>query len=489
MLIHQAQVYKIKTSWLAQQEEQGIQGVDTDLFWATMMEEGPALWSGDNSDWELNRLMEKTIAELKCRQDRGHPPRDLFGRWERNETHLSEHRLYLNNMASSLKRELANELVDDFTEQLRMFFDPIQAPDYDDDDDESEQYNNQPYLDEVNVYRQILGNLERSDLPGPTKPGGRGIPYDVMEFVPPFNNSDFNSRMDRLTADLVDEVTRAETYCPRADRSILGNRTLDVYWRNENMVDRTLEFVLRLLAFDPGLSRARMLEIGRLFHSLILEPWYEQYGRRYLSPLGGQVLPPHEAENLRLRNAIIAMDNQAALIHLQTIPNFQDGWWAKRVFTCVLSDDINLETASVLQVQMAARSHWSRFYSRWLQILANAELTRTKLTQEQLDSEALQICPICADDYEVGHIANCPVWIECPNSHTLCIKCYTQLSLTPTKPYNSMETTKYCPQCRGELEYENAMVNISEGLALMPTLNADFALATINEASDPDAPE
>lgn len=487
VLIHPGLVYIIKSRWVNAQEEGD--DADVQLFWQIMAEDGPALWTGDNSDWVANRLMEKTIAELKCRQDRGHAPRDLFGGWEKNETHLAEHRPYLNNLATAFKRVLANECIEDCTEQLGMFFDPIQAPDFDDDSGISEQYENQDYLEEVNVYNQIMSDLGRPDLPGPTKPGGRGIPYDVMEFVPVFPTPNFNSRMDQLTAELLAEITLAEGFCPRADASIRGGRTRDDYWRNENFVDRTLEFILRLLALDPGLSRTRMLEIGRLFHSLILEPWYEQYGRRYLSPLGGNVLPPHEAENLRLRNAVIEMDNEAYVMHLQARPNFVDGWWAKRTFTCVLSDNIDLATASMLQVQMTARAKWSRFYSNWLQILANCELTRTKLTQEQLDSEELKMCPICADDYEVGHISNCPVWIECPNSHTLCLKCYTQLSLTPTKPYNDLMTTKYCPQCRGELEYENAMKNLSEGLGLMPTLTTDFAYGTVNEASDPDAPE
>lgn len=460
--------------------------MDMDLYREVVMEQAE-LWTGDTSDWVLNRLMEKTLAELKCRYDKTHEPQDYLGAWQKNETHLAEHRPYLNNVATALRREICQLLLTDFTDYMGMIFHPLLAEDMD-DDGESEQYDAQPFLEEVDVFNRIHADLGSAELPGPTKPGGQGIPYDVMEFVPVFPTVNFRSRLERLKSDLVGEITRAEGYCPRADRSILGNRTRDEYWRNENFVDRTLEMVIQLLALDPGLTRVRMLEIGRLFHSLILEPWYQQYGRRFVSPLGGDTLPAHEAENLRLRNAIIELDTQAWGFELQRLPGWTDKWWTARTFAALRVDWPVTEMDDIEQVQAYALNNWRRFYSRWLQILANAELTRTKLTQEQLDSENLKMCPICADDYEVGHIANCPVWIECPNSHTLCIKCYTQLSLTPTKPYDSLVSTHYCPQCRGELEYETDMRDLTEGLGLMPSLRTDFPYGTISEESGLNAP-
>ncbi|KKY32052.1 hypothetical protein UCDDA912_g08004 [Diaporthe ampelina] len=423
------------------------------------------MWA-NKDDTVLENLLEKNVCELKCRLDKTHPPKDRIGIWEQNETHLAEHRPFLNNVATALRRQLSENILDDLREELNIYLSPNLAPD-------DETFNEQDFADEVATYHRIVSKLSSPDLPGPTKPNTRGVPYDILEFVPMFPTVNFQSRMERIKADLVDEVRRNEIQAPRGDDTLLGGRDLQEYFRNEQFVDTTLGLILELLALDPGLTRVRMLQIAKLFHSMLLEPWYKEFGHDNRQP--GTEPQGHEADNLELRDAIIDMDNAADAVHLHgAVVDFAGQWWPKACYHAVVNDPRLGGPKTVNHVQRSAAKRWLKLYGNWLQILANVELSHTKLTQEELDNESLQSCPVCADDYDVGNPYNCPVFIGCENSHTLCKKCYTQLSLTPNRPYNDLMTARNCPQCRAELVYRQDMEELTQDLALMPRLNTDF---------------
>lgn len=444
---------------------------DEGTYREVMEREGPNMWRGPNSeDMVLRNIMEKTVAELKCRHDKSHPAQDRFGEWEQYETHLSEHRPFLNNISTALRRRISHVTLDDFTNKLQMLMDPVEADDMDGEGN-SEEFNNQPFFDEVDLYDDLMEDLKSADLKGPTKPGGRGIPYDVLEFVPQFPTTNFNSRIDRLKMDLSTEKTTCETWAPKGADEILGGRDRDTYTRNEHFIEETLNFIFELLALDPGLSRVRMIEIGKLFHSVVLEPWYFEFGHDERQ--AGEGGEGHEEHNVWLRQSVIDLDNAVEPLGALRIPNFASHWWGNVCYSSIV-DGPNAGTMNIDGVHREALRLWRRFYVGWLQIIANVEQTHTKLTQEQLDAETNKSCPVCADDYEVGSPNNCAVWIECENNHTLCKKCYVQLSLTPTRPYNSLFTEKNCPQCRSELKYEFAMRNITDQMNLVPSLRTDF---------------
>lgn len=464
-------VFRIDELWINGEIDRGAEELDYEMYGEVMQREGPNLWRGPNSeDKVLENLMEKTVAELKCRIEKSHPAQDRFGEWEQYETHLSEHRPVLNNISTALRRGISRATINDFSNKLKMLLNPIEADDLD-EDDESEQFNNQPFYDEVLVYDGVMEGLKAADLKGPTKPGGRGIPYDILEFVPQLPTTNFNSRIDRLKMDMLTETTNCEILAPKGAEVIRGGRDRDEYTRNERFVEGTLSFIFELLAVDPGLSRNRMIEIGKLFHSLVLEPWYFEFGHGERQ--AGEGGEGHEEHNVWLRQSVIDLDNAVEPLLDLRIPNFATAWWPSICYDTIVNAPNN-GTVSIDQVHMAALGRWRQFYANWLQILANVELSHTKLTQEQLDAEANKSCPVCADEYKVDDPNNCAVWIGCENKHTLCKKCYVQLSLTPTRPYNDLFTDKFCPQCRSQLRYETAVRNITDGLNLMPSLSTDF---------------
>lgn len=467
-----ALVYRVQELTAHELVARGFYEFDEGVYNETMARHAPQLWGPPGYLGPvLKSLMEKTVAELKCRVNKDHPPQDRFGQWEKNETDLAERSPFLNNVPTALKRAISDDALGDMSEELGVLFHPIEADD-EDENGNSEQYNNQPFLDEVGTYDDIFAQLSDDNIRGPTKPGPGGLLYEILEFVPQLPQTNFNSRIDRLKMDVVAEVTQCEIIAPKGHDSLLGGRNPQVYWRNERFVDHTLGFIFGLLALDPGLSRVRMLDIAKLFHSLLLEPWYFNHGHG--DRQAGESAEGNEQFNMELRGAVIDLSNVTYRLRLHDEANFINNWWGQTCYHAVISDPTAAGPGTIDTVHMSALNRWRQFYSNWLQILANVELSHTKLTQEQLDQEGNKSCPICAEDYEVGNPNTCAVWIECGNNHTLCKKCYTQLSLTPTRPYNSLETTKYCPQCRNELQYEIDAKDLTDGLNLMPSLSTDF---------------
>lgn len=428
-----------------------------------MSQNAYVLW-GNQDDPVLVNLLEKTVAETKCRQDNKHPPGDSLGIWEKDEAHLGERRPFLNNAATALRRQLSETILDDFEQKLNIYLFEDLAPDED-------AYNNQDFADEVGIYQDIYDELSSATLPGPTK--GRGVPYDILEFVPTYRTGTFQTRPEHMRYALVSKLNRYLILAPRGDARLLAGRDDQEYQRNEHFVDRTLGLIFELLALDPGLTSARMADIAQLFHSMILEPWFREFGNERRLP-GNDPPQGHEAHNLELRDAIIALDNAAAeVFRHDNEPDFIDQWWPKACYSAVVNDPSINGALTVAHVQHSVKGRWRRFYSNWLQILANVEMSHTKLSQEQLNNESLKSCPVCADDYDVESPYNCPVLIGCPNQHTLCKKCYSTLSLTPTRPFNSLMTDKHCPQCRSVLTYVEWQRDLTEDLNLMPRLYTD----------------
>jgi hypothetical protein len=442
------------------------------LYQQMLREDGPNLWSGPEQF--LLNMMDKLLAEVKCRQEPTHPPPDRFLEWEAKETHLSEHMPALNNTSTALRRRMALDLEWSLRNWLKMILIPHDGEDVDDEGN-SAQYEEQPFINETYAYQIYMSAFRSENIAGPINPG-KG-PYDILEFVPQMDRSAVTRRMEQMKADLIKEMTRAEIEAPRGDDSLLGGRSRDEYDRNEQFVDCTLDFVFQLLAFDSGLTGERMMEIARMFYSLLLEPWYDVYG--HPGRLAGQLPHGHEAANHELRSAIIELDESAEDISLrETTQNYVERFWQRLSYDAVMERGAIERTndLSYLNVCSSAWSYWATFYSSWMQILANAELSHTKLTQAQLDAGSEKSCPICADDYDVSSDFNCPVYYGCANNHVLCKKCYTTLSLVPTKPFTRLDTDKHCPTCRALIPYKEAMnINLLGRMRFMPTLNCDLA--------------
>lgn len=429
------------------------------------------LWNGDDSDYVLSESHEKILAETKCRHDSSHQPPDHVGVYEQRETHLSEHKPYLNNVSTAMRRGIAQRMMAEFKNDLGILYWPDEAADY--DGAVSQIWSNQEFIDDVLDYHSIRAELEEDDLPIPMKDGPPRRKWDILEFVPLHPDTNRQTRSLQLKADLTDELTRAEREAVRGDETLMGDRSRDAYWSNEGFVDQTMECIFNFLAFDPGLSRIRMLELGKMFHSILLEPWYLEYGRP-----GGR-LPnenPQDTEwiNSRFRDVLVDMDNMASSgAAKQTHKDYKRPWWGKvcyeQMFEYTPQNPIGHD-----DIQQAALYHWRWFYRSYLQILANVEETFEKATQAELDAAGETNCGICGDTYVMDSDYDCAFRLNCGNDHLLCKKCLNQLSLIPTRPYNKEFTDKFCPHCRGPITYTTAVRNLSAGMRSMPRLNTDF---------------
>ncbi|KAL1852396.1 hypothetical protein Daus18300_012229 [Diaporthe australafricana] len=428
------------------------------------------LWGGDDSDCVLMESHEKILAETKCRHDTSHQPPDNIGLYEERETHLSEHKPFLNNVATAMRRTIAKKMMSDFKSHLGVMYWPEEAIDY--DGANSQDWRDQEFFDEVVDFHSIRADLAADDLPFPRKDGTPRLPWDILEFVPLHPDINRQTRSARLRADLWDELARAEREAMRGDITLMGDRSHDTYWSNENFVDQTMECIFNFLAFDPGLSRVRMLELGKMFHSLLLEPWYLEYGRP-----GGR-LPnenPQGVEwiNSRFRDVILDMDNMASSgFTKQTHKDFRRSWWAKACYEEVLP--FRMPNPTGHDIHQAALYRWKVFYKNWLQILVNVEETFVKATQAELDAAAATNCDICGDTYVIDSEYDSAYRLNCGNGHLLCKKCLNQLSLIPTRPYNREITAKSCPSCRGAITYTTALRNLTADMGFMPRLNTDF---------------
>lgn len=446
---------------------------DNALYQEAMRELGPNLWSGP--DKMLDGLMDKMLAEVKCRIEPTHYPPDAGLDWDTKETHLCEHIPALNNVSTALRRQMALDIEGSLRYWLKMILTPEMAPDVDEDGN-SQMYDEQTFAEEAEEYRVYMWAFRSDQIVGPYNPG-RG-PYDILEFVPQWPRPVVDGRLNQLRDDMLDEMTRAEIEAPRGDETIRGGRVPDRYTRHEDFVTHTIGFIFQLLALDPGLSGDRMLEIARLFYSVLMDPWYEIYGHPALGSIparGVGYLPQgHETRNAEFRSVLLdfvdAHTSAGAIL-----PPRLNWWWERLSYHAVLPPGIDLSTMgwTLGQIQFNATSLWVTFYKNWLQVLANVELSHTKLTQQQLDSETDKSCPICGDAYDVNHEFNCPVYYGCPNNHVLDKKCYTTLSLTPTRPYNRFQADRHCPSCRAVIQYDQALyMNLLADMRFMPTFDA-----------------
>lgn len=433
---------------------------------------GPNLWCGP--DKMLENLMDKLLAELKCRQETTHPPPDAGLEWDAKETHLSEHIPALNNVSTALRRQLALDLETSLRVWLKMILAPERADDFDYGDGSSAMYDEQTFSSEAETYGEYMWAFRSEDIQGPYNQG-KG-PYDILEFVPQFQRETMEARMNLLSNDLLDELTRAEIEAPRGDPSLLGRRNPQTYQQHEDFITHTIGFIFQLLALDTGLSNERMVEIGRLFHSLLMEPWYEIYGHPELPSIperGVGYLPlGHETDNAELRSILLDLVDQETRGGSDLPPEL-NWWWEKHAYHAVLPPGGIRQTVNLTWglVYSNASHLWMTFYKNWLQVLANVDLSHEKMTQEELDDALDKDCPICGDHYDVNHEFNCPVYYGCPNGHVLDLKCYTTLSLTPTRPYNRLQADRFCPSCRAVISYaEDVSSDILADMQFMPTL-------------------
>lgn len=453
-----------------------VEAPDSLLWQDCIAELGPDLWSGP--DRMLDGLMDKLLAEVKCRQETTHYPPDAGLDWESKETHLGEHVPALNNVSTALRRTIALGLEWSLRRWLGMYLAPERAPDVDEDGN-SQMWDEQTFAEEADEYRSYMWAFRSENIAAPPKNPGKG-PYDILEFVPQLPRAVADARLNQLQNDLLDEMTRAEIEAPRSDQTIRGGRSPDKYQRHEDFITHTIGFIFQLLALDPGLSSDRMVEIGRLFHSVLMEPWYEIYGhpaRESIPERGVGYLPQgHETSNAEFRSILQELVDQYSSSG-NYLPPRLNWWWERISYHGLLPTGSAWPQNNLAfgQVLYDATSLWVTFYKSWLQVLANVELSHRKLTQQQLDNQTDKECPICGDAYDVSHQFNCPVFYGCPNNHVLDKKCYTTLSLTPTRPYNRLQADRYCPTCRVVIHYDDALnTNLLADMRFMPTLDVQI---------------
>ncbi|KAJ0121065.1 hypothetical protein J7T55_008225 [Diaporthe amygdali] len=277
----------------------------------------------------------------------------------------------------------------------------------------------QMWIDSVREYHGFMKALAADDLPGPMKPGVPRIPWDTLEYVPILTTLDFQTRLRRLNTEKLDELNRVEITAARGEDILRGDRQLDAYHRNESFIDRTLSFIFELITLDAGLSRDRVLDIGRMFHSILMMPWYNQFG--HLRQLSDDTARETDDMNSRFRLTLLVMDDYINAGPFR--PDIQrDAWvrdfWGSTCYQELLLDG-NIRNPTINNVERSAFNRWQTFYKDWLRILLGVELTGVRLTQQQLDAESLQSCAVCADDYDVNNDYDCPVYINCGNGHTL----------------------------------------------------------------------
>lgn len=432
-----------------------------------------AIENGGRDLWIRNEIVEdsadKFLAEQKCRHDISHPLPDPLGRWDRDETHISEHRPYLNNVSTAIKRALGERIMKEFLINLEIKFFPAVC-EGDTREEQLASFESQPHYEAVDSYWERRVRIENPDRPLKVPPPGarRNTPWEFLEYVPPqpkvgVSNigrlHSLQNRLDHLTSEYVAVI-------PTDDPRILRGRSNEVYASNDRFRTRTLHLIYEMLASDPGLSEGRLMEILPYFDSLRLGEWFELMGNSNLDQEPEQYPSEGDLYNEDLRENLDYLDNHSQIVKLG--PN---RFWEDFAYEKALRDGKKKVNAQPEEVIETALDRWSEFQKSYLHIVSSVMDSHEGVTQEELDSEMAEgrisdVCGICMEDWDVDGESNYPARIPCGNNHIICLKCFMRNSLEPEPPLTRLEGRKRCPLCRGYIQWGKPPPALTDTLLL-----------------------
>lgn len=426
--------------------------------------------------WMQNPMVaysvDKIFAEQKCRQDKDHPLPDSTGHWQAKENHMSEHRPYLNNVSTAIKRALADSMLQDFEQILGLRFWPILC-EGDTIDERIEAFQAQTLGPQVEIYWDHRRLVENPDPPlrAPPRGPGRQMPWETLEYVPPqqARGATVRDRYQVLTTRLDYMTSQCEARIPKDDERILGGRDHERQARNDRFSKRTVHLIYELLAADPGLSDTRIKDIARYFDSVCLGPWFKHLGNPVLGQKPEDYPADWDMDNERFQTQLRHLDDIAKGGNLEI-----NGFWEQFAYEKVLPDQ-NRRNARPEQVMEAALDRWRDFYRTYMHIISSVQASHARVSQEELDNEMSNgrlsdVCGICLETWNVEGPSNYPARIPCGNNHVLCLACFTRHSLEPDAPYNRLNADggeKKCPLCRGIIQYQKPVSHLEDALGLL----------------------
>lgn len=401
---------------------------------------------------------DKYLAEQKCRQDPSHNLPDSVGVWLQSETHVSEHRPWLNNVSTAIKRSMVNLVTRRLEDprSLNIKFFSVQA-------DNVAAFNAQPFREEVREWWNRRGRLDGGPLKVPTDPANNNRPFEFVEYVPLLSNANLDSRIGQLSSDLEYVSNMIEIWFSKDEPGYLQGREPEVADRHEKFFAETMEFIHALLAFDPGLSESRMAEIAQHFASLVLEPWLRipDFSIRTGADRA-QIVPTPEARsyNNSLRAILAETSDRIAEDREDTPGTF----WARHSYNSgdnalMFNSSSNFRTGAptTKDAQSAAVMRWMDFYRTYQQALtdATASETRTEILKDDVPGHVQQgtlsdSCVVCGTDWaDMNLDHNLPVYFQpCGLRHAICKGCFQQVSLQP-----ATLNGRKCPLCKLDIVY------------------------------------
>ncbi|ROV89057.1 hypothetical protein VSDG_08731 [Cytospora chrysosperma] len=425
------------------------------------------LWAGSSF---IETSADKFLAEQKCRLEPSHILPDSIGMWLQSETHVSEHRPWLNNVSTAIKRSLAQLVMDSLEDpnELNIRFYAAQS--------EGDDFENQPFAPQVREWwnRRALLDLERPRVP--TNPLRNNTPFDFVEYVPLLSNDNLRVRLERLGLGIGDKVSRLEAWVPMDDPKFLQGRELEAADRHERFYNETLDFIHGLLAFDPGLSESRMAEIASWFSSVALDAWTRIPGFVNVDGAdGSRLVPDGEAarRNSLLRAVLADLSDRYHDLGFDT----RAMYWAQRsfnsgrdalLFNSPANFRIGAPTAS--DVQSAAVMRWMDFYRAYLQLLADASAGESHARVDGGDvpehirqGRLMDCCVVCGTDWAaMDPRHNYPVTFQpCGLRHAICMGCFKQISLQP-----AALNGRKCPICKTNIQYPLRTMTLRADLGL-----------------------
>lgn len=412
------------------------------------------LWAGSSY---IETSADKFLAEQKCRHEPSHLLPDSIGMWLQSETHVSEHRPWLNNVSTAIKRSLVEVVMDSLEnpDELGIRFFAVQ--------NEGDDFENQLFAAQVKAWwdRRALLDLERPRVP--TNPRRNNTPFEFVEYVPLLSSDNLHARLDRLDLDLADKISRQQAWVSSDDPVFLQGREPEAAERHEGLFYETLYFIHGLLAFDPGLSESRMADIASRFSSVVLDSWSRIPGFVNVNGAdGSRLIPDDEAASLKnslLRAALADLSDRYRDLGFDT----RGMYWAQRSFNSgkdalvFNSPNFRITAPKATDVQSAAVMRWMDFYRTYLQILADASASEshTKVKGEDIPGHIQQgrlmdNCVVCGTDWAaMDPRFNYPVVFQpCGMRHAICMGCFKQISLQPA----SLNGRK-CPICKLDIQY------------------------------------
>lgn len=421
---------------------------------------------------------DKFLAEQKCRQDTSCQLPDSVGTWLQNEAHILEHRPWLNNVSTSIKRSMidvavSTVLLDPAAAGISLF--PQQAGGM-------EPFYAQPFVEEVMDWWDRRARLDATVLRVPKDPANNNLPYDFLEYVPLLSHDNLDTRYERLNSTIEYRANLLEACIPRRRISLLQGRDPDEAQRHEKFCGETLDFIHGLLAIDPGLGSSRMADLASLFASIVLDPWIQTAGifnnpamanRAQLIPNEGAV-----SRNTDIRDLLHSVMKAFEFSGMQ----LTDAFWPNISYSSS-RESLMLNSSPTMfrdrspklhDAQNAAVFRWMEFYRIYLQVIADATAgeSHTKIEETHYPGLVAQGnlaagCVVCGTDWaDTNYDYNYPIHFQpCGMKHAICMGCFKQISLQPAALGG-----RKCPLCRMDILYPLRTMtlrsNLSRELAL-----------------------